>query len=117
MSTTREKAPLTIQTLELDPSLGATSGYSIEANPRIRRARQPRPRRLVQVQETEQTSSDSSDHHNNFLFYEMFDPKKLTLAEIKRKYRTNKNKADLSQMLTTNDMFGQADMQAAFYVI
>ena len=114
MSTTREKAPLTIQTLELDPSLGATSGYSIEANPRIRRAREPRPRRLVQ--ETEQTSSDSSDHHNNFLFYEMFDPKKLTLAEIKRKYRTNKNKADLSQMLTTNDIFGQADMQAMYYV-
>lgn len=95
----REKVPLKIQTLQLEPGLNNNCKTENQKQ-NSRKQKNPSYRRSYAscVLSSSSSSSDCSPDcsldpcQNSFIYFDLFDPKKLSLGELKKKYRNNKNK-------------------------
>ena len=99
----REKVPLKIQTLELNLD---SNTKKIQPKPEKQRYKRVKNYKRALSSYNDEASSDSSVELNKyFLSLNMFDTRRLTLGEMKQKYRNNKNrniKNDVLKLISSN---------------
>ena len=97
----REKVPLKIQTLQLDQSHSVCTESNNNQHSRTRKTKQNYKRYHSPPADMSSSSSETSlvmssevnqIYPKDFLTFDMFDPRRLSLGEIKQKYKINKSK-------------------------